>query len=121
MPNTAFDALDDDSKMIRETYAAFGLAMYHAQVLEHGLVNVIALARLIAANEGGPPISADPWDREFKRVFSELVRRFLSVSTDHERDLEGELRKCVDDRNLLAHRYWRLRSVEFMHAPGRSA
>jgi hypothetical protein len=35
----------DQGDQIRDTYAHFGLAMYMAQVLEHGLVNAMVIAR----------------------------------------------------------------------------
>ena len=38
------DGMDDDNYHTREVYANFGLAVYHAQVLEHGVVNLLTFA-----------------------------------------------------------------------------
>ena len=36
----------DRNDIVRDTYAHYGLAMYQAQVLEHGIVNAMVYARL---------------------------------------------------------------------------
>ena len=40
------DAMDDGNYHTREVYAHFGLAVYQAQVLEHGVVNLLTLAKI---------------------------------------------------------------------------
>ena len=39
--------MDDESEDIKEVYARFGLALYCAQVLEHGIVNALVVVDLI--------------------------------------------------------------------------
>lgn len=39
--------MDDESEHIKEVYARFGLALYRAQVLEHGIVNALVVVDLI--------------------------------------------------------------------------
>ena len=38
---------EDDGEHEKEVFARFGLAMYRAQVLEHGIVNALAVLDLI--------------------------------------------------------------------------
>jgi len=37
----------DEDEHVKEVYARFGLAVYYAQVLEHGLVNALVVLDLI--------------------------------------------------------------------------
>jgi hypothetical protein len=40
------DGMDDVNYHTREVYANFGLAVYQAQVLEHGIVNLLTLTKI---------------------------------------------------------------------------
>ena len=44
--------MDNEDEHTKEVYARFGLAVYYAQVLEHGLVNALTISRL---NSFSPP------------------------------------------------------------------
>ncbi len=41
--NDYTEPLDPKSASIREVYAYYGLAMYHGQVLDHGVVNALVM------------------------------------------------------------------------------
>lgn len=41
-----YDGMDDENYHTREVYANFGLAIYCAQVLKHGVVNLLTLAKI---------------------------------------------------------------------------
>ena len=38
--------MDDQNYHTREVYANFGRAVYYAQILEHGVVNLLTLAKI---------------------------------------------------------------------------
>lgn len=40
------DGIDDENYHTHEVYANFGLAVHHAQVLEHGVVNLLTLVKI---------------------------------------------------------------------------
>ncbi len=40
------DGMDDQNYHTREVYANFGRAVYYAQILEHGVVNLLTLAKI---------------------------------------------------------------------------
>ena len=64
----------DQGDQIRDTYAHFGLAMYMAQVLEHGLVNAMVIARL-ASGERLSPADVDSFmDQKFELTLGRLIR-----------------------------------------------
>ena len=58
---------DDKNEHVKNVYAHFGLAMYFAQVLEHGLANAMMSAQLLPQAAGRPV--------EKKRMGSR-IRRF---------------------------------------------
>ncbi|MFJ3631665.1 hypothetical protein [Streptomyces sp. NPDC090112] len=53
----------EDGTDVKTTFAFYGLAMYHANVLEHGLVNALALARVMEAREQAEQLLRDPWEQ----------------------------------------------------------
>jgi len=54
----------DDGDRQREVYARFGLAVYMAQVFEHGLVNLVVFVERLA----GKISTADDWDDRFEAL-----------------------------------------------------
>jgi hypothetical protein len=46
-PGATWPAEDEASVQTREVYARYGLAMYKAQVLEHGMVNAVIISRMM--------------------------------------------------------------------------
>jgi hypothetical protein len=110
-------SLPNDGSRQKETYARYGLAMYYAQVFEHGLVNAIVLARQI----NGRITDVTDWDRafeaEFRRRSSDLARRVGSYSGLD--DIDRELLRCaVAERNRLAHRFFRDHSEDALSVVG---
>lgn len=109
---------------IREVYARFGLAQYTAQVLEHGLVNALLILDLVP--KGPSFMCGEEWvravdvffDAEFAKTFGNLVKRIegtgkISVS------LIELLKVCKSDRDVLAHRFFRDKAIDFATKQGR--
>jgi hypothetical protein len=107
----------DRNELVREVYAHFGLAIYEAQVLEHGLANAMLLARMAA---GKLPTLADFdafLEARFKKTLGSLIKD-LSNHIAVDAGLEGMLAAALEKRNWLAHRYFRERSETFMSDRG---
>jgi hypothetical protein len=107
----------DRDELVREVYAHFGLALYNAQVLEHGLANGMVFACKAA---GRLPTVAD-FDNllgsHFERTLGGLIRELrnhLSVK----QPLAELLKSALTQRNWLAHRYFRERAATFMTERG---
>ena len=74
-PGSIWPADDEDAVQIREAYSRYGLAMYQAQVLEHGMVNAVIVARMLPTMRRHPNRSA--WEDAFDRAYDiELAKTF---------------------------------------------
>lgn len=108
--------IDPESWLAREIFARFGLAMYCAQVLEHGIVNLWTGLRdgTITSRED---MEAD-YMALFERTMGQLNTTLRSRRPDYS-DVEDGLRRALALRNFLAHRYFRERAAAFMTKEGR--
>lgn len=104
----------------RETYARFGLAAYHAQVFENGIVNLIALAEMYA-KRSGKPMTTEDVDALHAALYSytagRLVNRLAEV-LPQQRDLIERYREAVRERNRLMHHFFRDHNEDFMTTLG---
>lgn len=107
----------DRNDIVRDTYAHYGLAMYQAQVLEHGIVNAMVYARLPDRHR----ITRGEIDafmgRQFERTLGALLReleKYVPACPALAADLASALRM----RNRLAHEYFRERALTFMTNEG---
>jgi len=115
----------DQDEHVKTVYAHFGLAMYLAQVLEHGLANALMSAELLP-RRAGKPVPRKEWEAEFdafmdqqyQQTLGRLIRA-LRGSTSVPPDLEGLLAEALERRNFLAHHYFRERAEVFMSFAGR--
>lgn len=117
-------ATDLDSQLIREVYSRFGLAMYMAQVLEHGMVNALLVLRLLPTRRDHADQRS--WDEACQRFYdSELAKTFgnmvraLEAAEALPNDLMVRLRKAKVRRDYLAHRFFREHDLAFMTQAGR--
>lgn len=122
----------DDNDHYREVYAHFGLAMYLAQCLEHGLVNALIhlellpheLGRARATQRHDQAAFEERYDafmdNRFKEVIGSLVQR-INSKTQVENELGRILVHAKDQRNFLAHHFYRERSEAFISRKGRDA
>ncbi|MEB3263528.1 MAG: hypothetical protein VKJ66_04060 [Synechococcus sp.] len=116
---------DADDEQVKEVYARFGLAVYFAQVLEHGIVNALVVLYLIPTRRHLAR-SADEWagevdafmDRHFQAPMGRMMSSLRDV-TYVDDDLEQLLNEALRKRNWLVHHFFRERASEFMSSPGR--
>ena len=107
-----------DSETWHDLYTAFGNAVYWAQTLEHTLVNVLALERLVRKER----LTGDEFDqfmvRQFKQTLGQLIGT-LKASVDVKEGFADRLACALEVRNLLVHRYFRERVQDLTNDEGR--
>jgi hypothetical protein len=118
---------DSAEDHVKEVYAQFGLALYLAQVLEHGLANALMSAVLLP-HRAGKPVPRKEWEAEFdafmgqqfEQTLGRLIRS-LGAATPVPPDLEGLLTEALRTRNFLSHHFFRERAEAFMSRRGRES
>lgn len=111
------ESLDDEAYQIKQVFAVFGLAAYQAQVLERGLANVLTVANTQAT--GG---NRDSFDSSLQEHLKVTMGRLVTLLSPHVIDDEGllaRLREALDERNRLAHRFFREHEINFGSFTGR--
>lgn len=117
--------MDTESDDIKEVYARFGLALYYAQVLEHGIVNALVVVDLIPSRRHLARSKAE-WEAavdafmglHFEHTMGKLMYDLRSVSRIPT-DLDDLLKRALRKRNWLAHEFFRERATEFFTSSGR--
>ena len=123
-PGAIWPADDPKSVQIREVYSRFGLAMYMAQVLEHGMVNALLVLRLLPTmREHADRTSWDDafvsfYDSELAKTFGNMVKALEGAEVPS--DMLDRLRAAKVHRDHLAHRFFREHDLDFMTQPGRT-
>lgn len=107
----------DRDDLVRDTYAHFGLAMFQAQVLELGIVNAMVVARMPERDRLTRNEIDQFMERQFKQTLGRLLHE-LSKYTELPRDLAQLLARALEQRNWLAHEYFRIRAEDFMTERG---
>jgi hypothetical protein len=110
---------EDQEPDVKTTFAHFGLAYYQASVLEHEIVNVLAMHRLVAARQEAEQLLSDPWHDKFKATMGALVKQ-LAACTQADPELAADLMGALQLRNHLAHAFWRDRADDFCTEDGRA-
>jgi len=109
----------------KEVYAYFGLAIYQAQVLEHGIVNALVYCDLIP-NKAKTVKSKEEWaalfdtfmDGHFEKTLGKMIRT-LKTTFPITTELESKLAESLKLRNFLAHHYFKDRIHLFLSYEGR--
>lgn len=125
-PGAVWPVTDDENILTREVYARFGLAMYMAQVLEHGMVNAAIVLHTL------PTISKhsdrDSWISSLEQAFQAGLKltygnllKPLKASSQFPPALYDRLSAAKEDRDILAHRFFRLNDLAFMSREGRTS
>jgi hypothetical protein len=102
-----------------EVFAFYGLAMYSAQVLEDGVLNIAAALHVIET----PVISRELFEAVFSKLdlatLGSLLRATRSqVAVDP--TLDELLCDALEKRNYLAHRFFREHAFAFTSEHGRA-
>ncbi len=116
----------NETEHIKEVYARFGLAVYNAQVLEHGLVNALVILDLIPSRRRTAR-SQKEWEsiieaflsHQFESTMGQLMRSLRDMASVPS-DLEYIFQEALKRRNWLVHDFFRERSGEFMNSTGRN-
>lgn len=117
MEKVVREDLDDEAYQIKQVYAVYGLASYQAQVLERGLANVLTIAHT-QARAG----SRDDFDAFLEQHLKATMGRVVNLLGPHvvsDGDLLPNLRVALEERNRLAHRYFREHELNFGSFTGR--
>lgn len=117
--------VDSHDEHVKSVYAHFGLAVYLAQVLEHGLANALVFLDLLP-NRADNPVPRKQWEaefdsfleRNFETTLGKMIRSLKAV-TPIPSDLEAVLTDALTKRNFLAHHFFRERSDAFVSHEGR--
>ena len=120
--------MDNESlpEEVKELYANFGLAIYHAQVLEYGLVNALVFLdhipnkRRLATSPEQWAASVDSFmEKKFEFTLGRVIRELEAV-TEVDPGLQDLLSKALKRRNWLAHGYFKDRAEDFLTVGGRA-
>jgi hypothetical protein len=106
-------------ELVKEVYAHFGLAMYLAQCLEHSLVNALCCFDLMPNKKTWQTKSDFDlfMDKNFETTMGKMISNFKRV-TQIPSDLSDLLSEAKDNRNFLAHNYFREHAAEFVTVDG---
>lgn len=123
-PGAIWPAEDAVSVQIREVYSRYGLAMYQAQVLEHGIVNAVIIARMLPTMRQYPDRTEwekafeQAYDLELAKTFGNMIRALEALALPD--NLMGRLRQAKTERDRLAHRFFREHDENFLGPSGRT-
>lgn len=109
----------DESDQHREVYAFAGLALYYAQVLEQGVINLIFTAR---AHDGTLAQDFKTVDDFFDTYAAKTLGGLLRVVSQHVAlppGIEKRSNDALQTRNFLAHHCFKERIDQFLTLHGR--
>lgn len=107
---------DEDNH--KDVCAHFGLTIYYAQVLEHGIVNAMVICKL-SQGSSFTGSDVDPFmDNQFQKTLGKLIKNLRKIMPiSHE--LESSLFTALNKRNWLVHKYFRERVPDNLTYKGR--
>lgn len=112
--------LDDESYQVREVYAQFGLTSYAAQVMERGVINLLAMF----ANINDSQASATKFDQHYLRYAAMTLGVLIKELKKHfaqEVDTFQALDAALPLRNAIAHNFFWDKSIAFTVSAGRES
>jgi hypothetical protein len=115
----------DEDEHHKEVYAYFGRAVYHAQVLENGLINALVTLDFMPSNVSHFTTKTD-WSDKYDAFFDQhaaltmgnLIRALRRVASIPD-DLEAQLKIALEKRKFLVHHYFREKIMLFTTERGR--
>lgn len=116
--------IDSEDAQVREVYSRYGLAMFMAQALEHGMVNAMLVLRLLPTVDSFTDreswnVAFDEFhDAHFAKTFGNMIRALERISAIPDQ-LITRLRNAKIHRDRLAHRFFRDHAENFSSDHGR--
>ena len=102
----------------KEIYAYFGLSIYHFQVLEYQLINMI----LVYYKSKNIKMTPDEYDDVFRsysdKTMGKLVEKVTTLYNINDTD-KGSLWEILKKRNFFAHHFFKDRSMKWYSIEGR--
>jgi len=116
----------DEDIHTKEVYAHFGLAIYEAQVLEHGIVNSLVYCDLIPSKAKAVN-TKEEWaslfdafmDSHFETTLGRMIKALKTVFPIT-LELEENLSESLKLKNWLVHHYFKDRVHLFLSFAGRN-
>ncbi|MBS0236483.1 MAG: hypothetical protein JSS50_04000 [Proteobacteria bacterium] len=116
-----------ESEDAKEIYAHFGRAMYFTNCLEHSIVNALCLLSLLpnrevySSRKEWENLIDHHYEESFKKCFGALKNQLKSHPDPFPSLLAiiPDLEKCVEERNFLAHRFYREYAQHWFSTKGR--
>ena len=105
MPRNKMEELDENVQQRRETFARYGLAMYHAQCVEKSLAILVSSV----FNKDFLPSDTDRREEIQDEVFSKTIGKLLMMLRNQviiPPNLDQTLENARHKRNWLAHEYF---------------
>lgn len=112
------EELDENAQQRRETFARYGIAMYHAQCVEKSLAILVSSVFNKDFLPSNPDCREEIRDEVFSKTIGKLLTRMrkqIVVPANLDRKLDDAWQK----RNWLAHEYFWARAGEIMTTRGR--
>ena len=112
------EELDDDSYQNRETFARYGIAMYHAQCVEKSLAILVSCVFNKEFLQSTHDRREEIQDEEFSKTMGRLLNRLKKQITIPP-NLNKTLSESLKKRNWLAHDYFLERGIQMMTPKGK--
>ena len=114
----------DEDAQLREVYAHLGLAVWHAQGLEQGIIHALIFCELLPkAHESKSEMSGDSFvailDEYPRKTFGKLLKALKRTDEAIGQDLESKLAKSLEVRDWLVHHFVKNRCVHILSTTGR--
>ena len=108
-----------ENSEVKEVFSFYGLCMYNAQILEQELINLTVA--LIAKN--ATKLSKNDFDNLFSKAGSKTLGQLihdLKRKVEFPKKLEESLINAKNNRNFVAHDFFKHHSINFGAERGRS-
>ncbi|WP_242824881.1 MULTISPECIES: hypothetical protein [unclassified Dehalobacter] len=98
----------NENEHSKELYAYFGLAVFHAQVLEHQLVNMIVLMKSLQEEKITSNYIEALFSRKLSNTMGQLINEIKQMF-NLEDDEIMQLKTILEKRNFIIHDYFKER------------
>ena len=114
----------EEDEEYKTVFAHFGAAFYYANRLEHGMINALVYFQLFSTSKKTPKIKEERkivadkyYDDSFSNTFGQIKAELKKYP--HFTESIVELNNCNEERNFLAHHFFRYYAQYFYHSENR--